>query len=74
MSYTAIIGFLLMLVLMIVLIKGMAAPPIAFTLLPLAAAVVLGFGAEEIAGFIGAEWSPCWTRRCCLSSPSATLR
>lgn len=53
MSYTAIIGFLLMLVLMIVLIKGMAAPPIAFTLLPLAAAVVLGFGAEEIAGFIG---------------------
>lgn len=53
MSYTAIIGFLLMLVLMFVLIKGKAAAPIAFILLPLAAAIVLGFGAGEIAEFIG---------------------
>ena len=48
----AIIGFALMIILMFVLIKEKMAPPLAFILLPLIAAVVAGFGLEEIAGFI----------------------
>ena len=52
MNSLAIIGFILMIILMIVLIKGYVAPPVAFIFLPLIAAVVAGFGAEDIAGFI----------------------
>ena len=39
------IGFILMIVLMVVLIKGYTAPPIAFIFLPLIAALAAGFGA-----------------------------
>ena len=48
----AIIGFVLMLVLMFVLIKDKMAPVVAFILLPLIAAVIGGFGIEEIGGFV----------------------
>ena len=48
----ALIGFALMIILMFVLIKEKMAPPLAFILLPLIAAVLAGFGLEEIAGFI----------------------
>lgn len=48
----AIIGFVLMLVLMFVLIKDKMAPVVAFILLPLIAAVIGGFGIEEISGFV----------------------
>lgn len=48
MNSLAIIGFILMIVLMVVLIKGYVAPPVAFIFLPLIAAVVAGFGAEYI--------------------------
>lgn len=48
----AFIGFALMIILMFVLIKEKMAPPLAFILLPLIAAVLAGFGMEEIAGFI----------------------
>lgn len=41
-----------MIVLMVVLIKGYVAPPVAFIFLPLIAAVAAGFGAEDIGGFI----------------------
>ena len=49
----ALIGFVLMAVLMVVLIKSWVSPPVAFIGLPLIAAVIAGFGAEEIGGFIG---------------------
>lgn len=52
MNMLALIGFVLMAVLMFVLIKEKMAPPIAFILLPLIAAVCAGFGMEELAGFI----------------------
>ena len=45
----ALIGFVLMAVLMVVLIKSWVSPPVAFIGLPLIAAVIAGFGAEEIA-------------------------
>lgn len=48
----AVIGFALMVILMFVLIKEKMAPPLAFILLPLIAAVLAGFGLEDIAGFI----------------------
>lgn len=48
----AIIGFVLMLVLMFVLIKDKLTPTVAFIMLPLIAAVVAGFGIEEISGFV----------------------
>ena len=48
----ALIGFALMIILMFVLIKEKMAPPLAFILLPLIAAVLAGFGMEDIAGFI----------------------
>ena len=48
----AIIGFVLMIVLMFVLIKDKLTPTVAFILLPLIAAVVGGFGIEEISGFV----------------------
>lgn len=48
----AIIGFILMFVLMFVLIKDKLSPPVAFILLPLTAAVLGGFGIEEISGFV----------------------
>lgn len=57
MNSLAIIGFILMIVLMIVLIKGYVAPPVAFIFLPLIAAVIAGFGAEDIGGFIKAGMS-----------------
>ena len=41
-----------MIVLMVVLIKGYTAPPVAFIFLPLIAAVAAGFGAEDIGEFI----------------------
>ncbi len=49
----ALIGFVLMALLMVVLIKSWVSPPVAFIGLPLIAAVIAGFGAEEIGGFIG---------------------
>lgn len=52
MSMIALIGFVLMVVLMVVLIKGYVAPPVAFIFLPLIAATIAGFGPAEIAGFI----------------------
>lgn len=48
----AVIGFALMIILMFVLIKEKMAPPLAFILLPLIAAVLAGFGLEDVAGFI----------------------
>ena len=48
----ALIGFTLMVMLMLVLMKEKMAPPLAFILLPIIAAALAGFGAEEIAGFI----------------------
>lgn len=50
----AVIGFVLMIVLMIILIKGWVSPPVAFISLPLIAAVIAGFSAAEIGDFIGA--------------------
>lgn len=48
----AIIGFALMIVLMFVLIKEKLSPPVAFILLPVIAAVIAGFGIEDISGFV----------------------
>ena len=48
----ALVGFILMFVLMYVLIREKMAPPVAFVLLPLIAAVCAGFGFEDISGFI----------------------
>lgn len=48
----ALIGFTLMIVLMFVLIKEKMAPPLAFILLPIIAACLLGFGVTEISRFI----------------------
>lgn len=47
------IGFILMIVLMVVLIKSWVSPPVAFIGLPLIAAVLAGFSAADIGGFIG---------------------
>ncbi len=49
----AAIGFVLMIVLMIVLIKSWVSPPIAFIGLPLIAAVIAGFTPADIGGFVG---------------------
>lgn len=46
------IGFVLMIVLMIVLIKSWVSPPVAFIGLPLIAAVIAGFPVTKIGGFI----------------------
>lgn len=46
------IGFILMIVLMIVLIKSWISPPVAFIGLPLIAALIAGFPLADIAGFI----------------------
>lgn len=48
----ALIGFILMAVLMVVLIKSWVSPPVAFIGLPLIAAVIAGFSLEEIGGFV----------------------
>ncbi len=52
MSTLALVGFVLMVVLMIVLIKGWVTPSVAFIVLPLIAAGAAGFGVTEIGGFI----------------------
>ena len=49
----SVIGFTLMIVLMIVLIKGWVSPPVAFISLPLLAAAAAGFSIPEIGDFIG---------------------
>lgn len=49
----AAIGFILMIVLMIVLIKSWVSPPVAFIGLPILAALAAGFGFTDIGGFIG---------------------
>ncbi len=49
----ALIGFTLMIILMIVLIKSWVSPPVAFIGLPLIAAVIAGFSVTDIGGFIG---------------------
>lgn len=49
----ALIGFTLMIILMIVLIKSWVSPPVAFIGLPLIAAVIAGFSVADIGGFIG---------------------
>lgn len=46
------IGFILMIVLMIVLIKSWVSPPVAFIGLPLVAALAAGFSIADIGGFI----------------------
>jgi CitMHS family citrate-Mg2+:H+ or citrate-Ca2+:H+ symporter len=48
----ALIGFILVIVLMVVLIKEIMSPVTAFIILPLVAAVFSGFGIPEIAGFV----------------------
>jgi CitMHS family citrate-Mg2+:H+ or citrate-Ca2+:H+ symporter len=48
----ALIGFILMVILMIVLIREMMSPTVACILLPLAAAGLAGFGISEIADFV----------------------
>ena len=48
----AVIGFILMILLMIVLIKGWVSPPVAFICLPLVAALIAGFGFSDIGDFI----------------------
>lgn len=48
----AVVGFVLMIGLMYVLIKGKVSPPVAFIIFPLIAALIAGFGLEDIAGFI----------------------
>lgn len=48
----SVIGFILMIVLMIVLIKSWVSPPVAFIGLPLIAAVIAGFSMPEIGGFV----------------------
>ncbi len=48
----ALIGFILMAVLMVVLIKSWVSPPVAFIGLPLIAAVIAGFSLEDIGGFV----------------------
>ena len=48
----AVIGFILMAVLMVVLIKSWVSPPVAFIGLPLIAALIAGFSITEIGGFI----------------------
>lgn len=50
--YLAVIGFALMFILMFVLIKEKMSPPVAFILLPLVAAVIAGFGIEDISNFV----------------------
>ena len=57
MSTLAIVGFVLMVVLMVVLIKGWVSPPVAFITLPLVAAAAAGFGVKDISGFIKAGMS-----------------
>lgn len=49
----AAIGFILMIVLMIFLVKSWVSPPVAFICLPLIAAIAAGFSIEEIGGFVG---------------------
>lgn len=49
----ALIGFTLMIILMIVLIKSWVSPPVAFIGLPLIAAVIAGFSVADIGGFVG---------------------
>lgn len=50
--YLAIVGFILMFVLMFVLIKEKLSPPVAFIVLPLVAAVIAGYGINDISGFV----------------------
>lgn len=51
MEYMATGGFVFLTVMMAVLIWGKLAPPVVFTVLPLAAAALMGFSVEEISGF-----------------------
>lgn len=66
----AAIGFVLMIVLMIVLIKGWVSPPVAFIGLPIAAALCAGFGPAEIGGFIGSGMTSMLAPPSCSCSPS----
>jgi len=52
MNTTALIGFIFFIVLMAILIQGKIAPAVAFTILPVITAVILGFGIDEISEFI----------------------
>ncbi|MGW8115198.1 SLC13 family permease [Caproicibacterium sp. NSD3] len=47
------IGFILMIILMVVLIKSWVSPPVAFISLPLIAALIAGYSVEQIGGFVG---------------------
>jgi citrate-Mg2+:H+ or citrate-Ca2+:H+ symporter, CitMHS family len=49
----AAVGFILMIVLMVVLVKSWVSPPVAFIGLPIIAALVAGFGFADIGDFIG---------------------
>lgn len=51
MSFQAIVGFIMVLALVFCLIKKKLLPPIAFILFPVIAALVCGFGIEEIGEF-----------------------
>lgn len=48
----AIGGFVFLAVMMVVLIRGKTAPPVVFTILPLAAAGLMGFSVKEISEFV----------------------
>ncbi|AOT69815.1 CitMHS family transporter [Geosporobacter ferrireducens] len=48
-----VVGFILLLAVVMVLIKGRVALPIVFVLFPVIAAVILGFPMSEITGFVG---------------------
>lgn len=50
--YLSIIGFILIILMMLVLIKEWLAPSVAFVLLPLMAAFAAGFGLKEIGDFV----------------------
>ena len=52
MTSLALIGFILMALLMFVLVREVVAPPVAFVVLPLLAALAAGFGLTDIAGFL----------------------
>ena len=49
---TALIGFLMIALIVILLLKGKMSPIVVLALIPAAAALILGHGPQEVAGFI----------------------
>lgn len=52
MNVLAAVGFILIFAIVLVLLKGYVAPPVAFIFLPFIAALICGFNFTEIAGFL----------------------